>query len=273
MAEAAKAAAAAPPTGEVPRAIDLVLDSLAVRLTEGYEPAAPLLSRAIAAVATLDVGPPDVDRVLWITGNRAAGIIANEVWDYDAGRTLAERQVRVARGAGALVQLQFALNFLANNLVLAGDLPAAAALLEEDRLVSKMTGVPPVAYTGVLLEAFRGDEQRTSALVATIADTAAAHGQGRIVTFASYAAAVLHNGLGRHDRASSACAPVFQGDVLGYQSLALPELAEAASRTGSGALLEEARAWISAAPLGHPDRRAPRHRRPRSCPHERRGRC
>ena len=144
------------------------------------------------------------------------------------------------------MQLQFSLNFLANNLMLAGDLPAAAALLEEDRLISRMTGVPPIAYTGVLLEAFRGNDQRTSALVATIADTAAAQGQGRIVTFASFAAAVLHNGLGRHDRALECARRVFQGDVLGYQTLALPELAEAASRTGDGAVLEEAHAWMSA---------------------------
>ena len=246
VAASAKAAAAAPASGEVPRAIDLVLDSLAVRLTEGYEAAAPLLSRALAEVVTLDVGPADVDHLLWLTGNRAAGIIATEVWDYDAGRTLAERQVRVARHAGALVQLQFALNFLANHLVLAGDLPAAAALLEEDQLVSRMTGVPPIAYTGLLLEAVRGNEQRASVLIATIADTAAKQGQGRIVTFASFAAAVLHNGLGHHYRALECARRVFEGDVLGYQTLALPELAEAASRTGGGAVLEDAQAWMSA---------------------------
>src|SRR5258705_4712867 len=108
-----------------------------------------------------------------------------------------------------------------------------------------MTGVPPIAYTGLLLEAVRGNEQRASVLIATIADTAAKHGQGRIVTFASFAAAVLHNGLGRHDRALECARRVFQGDVLGYQTLALPELAEAASRTGDAAVLEEARAWMS----------------------------
>ena len=215
----------------MPRALDLVLDALAVRVTEGYDAAAPLLTSALAAVATLDVGPTDVDRVLWLAGNRAAGIIATEVWDDDAGRRLAERQVRVARDAGALVQLQFALNFLANNLVLSGDLPAAAVLLEEDLLVSKMTGVPPIAFTNVLLEAFRGNEARTATLVAQTTD---AFGQGRVVDFASYAAAVLYNGLGHHERALTYARRVFEADVLGYQTLALPELAEAASRTDNG---------------------------------------
>ena len=130
-----------PARRRAPRALDLVLDALAVRLTRGLRRRPrPLLTSALAAVETLDVGPTDVDRVLWLAGNRAAGIIATEVWDYDAGRRLAERQVRVARDAGALVQLQFALNFLANNVVLSGDLPRQSPLLEEDRLVSKMTG-------------------------------------------------------------------------------------------------------------------------------------
>ena len=246
VAAAGAAARAAPPAGATPRAIDLVLDALAVRLTEGYAAAGPMLTEALAAVGALEVGPTDVDRVLWLVGNRAAGIIATEVWDHDAGRAFAERQVRVAREAGALVHLQFALNFLANHMILSGDLPAAAALLEEDRLVSKMTGVPPVGYTNVLLEAFRGNEERTSSLASTTAGTAAEHGQGRIVVFASYAAAVLHNGLGRHEQALDCARRVFDGDVLGYQTLAVSELAEAASRADSRAELEEALRWVSA---------------------------
>ena len=60
---------------------------------------------------------------------------------------MAERQVRVARESGALVQLQFALNILAINVVLTGDLRTAAALLREERLESSMTRVPAVAYS------------------------------------------------------------------------------------------------------------------------------
>ena len=41
------------------------------------------------------------------------GIVAGELWDDDARYTLAVRQVEVARSAGALVQSQYALNFLA----------------------------------------------------------------------------------------------------------------------------------------------------------------
>jgi DNA-binding CsgD family transcriptional regulator len=246
MAAAAEAARHASPSGDAARPVDLILDALAVRLTDGYVAAAPLLLRALASVSTPDDGGDDPDRVLWMAGDRAAGIIASEVWDSDAGRMLAERRVRVAREAGALVQLQYGLNFLANRFVLEGDFEAAAALVDEDQHLSQMTGVPPVGYTRLILDAFRGNEAETSTLLATTADDAAAHGQGRIVTFANYAAAVLYNGLGNHARALENARRVFQRDVLGYQTLAAPELAEAASRSGDNDALAEIRAWVSA---------------------------
>ncbi len=245
MAAAAEAARNALPSGEAPRAVDLILDALALRLTDGYVAAAPMLTRALASARTLDAGADAADRVLWMAGNRAAGIIANEIWDYDAGRLMAERQVRAAREAGALVQLQFALNFLGNRLVQEGQLEAAAALVDEDEQLSLMTDVPPLGYTSLVLEAFRGNEASTSAQIATIVGAASAQGQGRIVTLADYAAAVLHNGLGDHARALECARRVFERDVLGYQSLAAPELAEAASRCGEDDLLAEIRAWVS----------------------------
>jgi DNA-binding CsgD family transcriptional regulator len=244
--DAASAATAATPTNSGPGALDLVLDALAARIVDGFAVAAPKLRSALDAIASVDDDLAGVDRIVWLAGNRAAGIISTEVWDYEAGRALAERQVRVARSAGSLVQLQFALNFLANHLVLAGDLAGAAALLDEDRLISRLTGAPAVGYTSLMLAAFTGDEERTASLIATTTATAAADGQGRIVAFADYAAAVLHNGLGRHERALDCARRLFAGEVLGYQTLALSEFAEAASRTGDTAALAQARQWVSA---------------------------
>jgi len=66
------------------------------------------------------------------------------------------------------------------------------------------------------------------------------------VTFADYASAVLHNGLGRHDVAQEAARRVFERDVVGgYQILAIAELAEAASRTGDRKLVSAALARLS----------------------------
>jgi hypothetical protein len=53
----------------------------------------------------------------------------------------------------------------------------------------------------------------------------------------SYARAVLYNGLGRHEAARDAAWEAFQPDPVGYGSLLVPELAEAASRTADRARL------------------------------------
>ena len=151
--KAAKAARAAPPGGEYQRTSDLLVDSLALRVTEGYEAAAPALRLALTAVLDDDLRADDADSLMWLAENRFAGILAIEVWDHAAGLAFAERQVRVAREAGALVQLQSALNFLSNNLLLTGDTRTAAALVEEERLLSTMTRVPASGYSSMLLAA------------------------------------------------------------------------------------------------------------------------
>jgi DNA-binding CsgD family transcriptional regulator len=244
--KAAEAARAAPPSGERPGTADLLLDALALRVTEGYEAAAPSLRRALAAVRDHEIGPDEVDSFLWLAGNRVAGIMAIEAWDFDTGRVLAERQVKVTRESGALVQLQFALNFLANNVVLTGDIGAAAALVEEERLLSMLTGVPAVAYSSLLVEAYRGDPATAIPMIAAATDTATKNGQGRIVAFTQYVSAVLHNGLGRHAEALDCARRVVEWDSLGYQTLAAGELAEAASRQGDAVLLADISKWVRA---------------------------
>lgn len=239
--DAARAARAAPPAGESLRAIDVVLDALATRFTDGYEGAAPLLARALEIVRSLEEGGEDATGMSWLVGNRAGGIIATELWEFDSLRVLGERQVQRARETGALVQLQFALNFLASNLLISDELSAAAALIDEDMTIAAATGRPPVAYANMLLAALRGREREAFELIAAARDQAGAVGQGRIVTFADYANAVLCNGLGRYDAARDAALRVFERDVVGgYQMLATAELAEAASRTGDRVLIEAA---------------------------------
>ena len=92
-----------------------------------------IMARALDALRALKVGADDISRVPWLFGNRAGGIVASELWDFDTRRAFAQQQVRLSRDTGALVQLQFALNFLADNELLAGEPAAAQALIEEDR--------------------------------------------------------------------------------------------------------------------------------------------
>jgi hypothetical protein len=66
---------------------------------------------------------------------------------------------------GALVRLQFALQFLARSHVLGEDLAAAAQAVEEDRAIAAATGSSPVAYAEMALAAWRGQEALTSDLI------------------------------------------------------------------------------------------------------------
>jgi DNA-binding CsgD family transcriptional regulator len=244
--KAAQAARSAPPGGEDQRTSDLLVNSLALRVTEGYEAAAPALRSALAAVLDYDLGADDVDSLIWLAENRFAGIIAIEAWDLEAGLTLADRQVTVAREAGALVQLQFALNFLANNLLLTGDTRTASALVEEEGLLSAITRVPAIGYSSTLLAAMRGDATNAVPMIESMIDNATENGQGRIVAFAQYVSAVLYNGLGRHAEALDCARKVVEWEVLGYQTLAAAELAEAASRENDIALLADVSGWVRA---------------------------
>ncbi len=148
----------------------------------------------------------------------------------------------MARESGALVQLQFALNFLANHVIVSGDLRGASVLLEEERLLSAMTRVTP--NRTMLIDALRGDADRTVPLVQAMIETGIKSGHGRVIFFAHYVAAVLYNGLGRHADALAHARQVIESDALGFQTFAAGELAEAASREGDSDLLSYMSTWV-----------------------------
>jgi DNA-binding CsgD family transcriptional regulator/tetratricopeptide (TPR) repeat protein len=246
MVEAAEAARAAPPAPIPPRAVDIVLDALAVRLTEGYEASAPALEQALETVLALKAPAQDLGRWLWLTGMRATGLIALELWDADACHQLASRQVQVARDSGALVQLQFALNFFARSQVSSGELADAAVLVEEERVIAETAGNLAVGYNAMVIAAWRGQESLASELIERMGQAASERGLGRLVGIAAYSKAVLYNGIGRYEAARDAARIAFEyRDHVGYGVFVVAELAEAASRTGDRALVEAALEWMS----------------------------
>jgi DNA-binding CsgD family transcriptional regulator len=214
-------------------------------LTHGYAAAAPLLTRALELSLALDVTNDEAGLWRWLAGGRASAIVALELWDAESWHALAAVQAQFARDTGALVHLQYALNFLAMAHLFAGELTTAARLVEEDRLIAEVTGNPQVGYAAMGLAAWQGQEEQAAELIEATSRAARERGLGRMVSFADYAGSVLYNGLGRHEAARNLAWRAFERDELGYGPYVVPELAEAASRTGDEALVRAALRWLS----------------------------
>jgi DNA-binding CsgD family transcriptional regulator len=218
--------------------VDVVLDALALQFTGEYAAAAPTLARALKRLLASSAGTDTSGRWSWLTSGRAGNIVAVELWDAEAWHAIAARQAQAARDTGALVHRQFALNLLAITHLLAGELATATQMIEEERSIAEAIGNRHVGYAELILAAWRGEEAPASQLIeATSRDPSA---DGAVVNLASYASTVLDNGLGRHDAARDAAWEVFERDNVGSLPLVVPELAEAASRTGDVASLTAA---------------------------------
>jgi hypothetical protein len=111
--------------------------------------------------------------------------------------------VQIARDSGAVARLQFALNTLAWTHLVASELTAAALMIDEDRVIAEATGNPPLGNARTTLAAWRGQEPQASELIEATLRESTARGLGRTVDFATYASAVLDNGLGRHAAAAT----------------------------------------------------------------------
>jgi DNA-binding CsgD family transcriptional regulator len=224
--EVAEAALAAPPGPSPPRAVDLLLDGLVARSVKGYPVAVPSLERALSALLD-EEGLSDV-RWLWLGCQTAM-----DLWDDQTCRMLGARHARGAQESGALTMLPIALNYLAGHHIFAGEFAAAAALIEEADMITAATGNVRMADFSLLLAGFRG--QASSQFEAGVQD-AAARGEGLAMASAQFAAAVLHNGLGHYKTALVAAQQAREHDELGFGIWVLPELIEAAVRSGEPAV-------------------------------------
>jgi DNA-binding CsgD family transcriptional regulator len=97
----------------------------------------------------------------------------------------------------------------------------------------------------MMLAAWQGREQEASELIQATARMATAQGTSMLADLATWASAVLDNGLGRYDAAQDAARDVFERDQLGFGQMVVPELAEAAARTGDVTLVQAALDWLA----------------------------
>jgi DNA-binding CsgD family transcriptional regulator len=219
-----------PPEGQ-PTASDLLLDGLALLITDGPVTGTPALKRALLRFRGDDVSTEERVRWSWVAG-RAAGFI----WDYDNWDLLTARQVQVARYSGALAVLPLTLSTRAGVHLFAGELAVAMSLVEQVESVSDVIDSRTVPYAALAVAAFRGQEADAYPLIETTRQDFLSRGEGMGVTLTHWAAAALYNGLARYDHAFIEAEHALEyPDELWYSPWAMVEFIEAASRTGKHA--------------------------------------
>ena len=224
--EVAQAARAAPPP-HAPRGSDLLLDALATLFSDTYESAVPILRRAQAAFST-DESAIEQLRWLWL-----ATIASVQLWDDTGWETLSERHVRLARRTGALSDLPLALTQRVYMHLLAGELTAAASLVDEIEAATDAIGGTLAPYGKVGLAALRGREVEAVDLIGRTRTEVTRRGEGIGASVVDWAEAVLYNGLARYEDARSAALRVVEHRDLNPSTWVMPEVIEAAVRAGT----------------------------------------
>jgi DNA-binding CsgD family transcriptional regulator len=232
MMEVARAALQAPRVRDSPRAVDRLVDGLAIRFTDGYAASVPSLKCALATVREEGERKGVSVRWPWFARRVAAELFADDTWHY-----LAARSVQVTRENGALAVLPLALHHLAHVRCFEGDLDGANALLDEADGIAVATGTEPLIFGRLPLAGFRGIEVEAVACFETALPAAIAReGEGVLLTFFEHAQAVLYNGLGRYEAALGPAESASDKDELLASVWSLPELVEAAARCGQADL-------------------------------------
>ena len=226
--EAAQAARAAPAVPHPARPIDLLLDGLAIRFTEGYAAGVPPLRKALGAFRDVEgLAARDV-RWLWL-----ACRLAQDLWDDELWYVLATRGVRVARETGMLSVLPIAATYRAALHVHAGAFPAASSLIEEADAITQATEMASLKYASLMLAAWRGDEADGLELIEAGRLSAQARGEGMGLGIIEWATALLYNGRGRYAEALAAAQRGCEHDDVGLFALNLVELIVAGVRSGA----------------------------------------
>lgn len=210
----------------------LLLEGLARVTVESYEAGVPLLREALAALRGAEFSKEE--GLGWLP---LACRMAHDAWEFDIWSVLSAKLVELARSTGALSVLPSALLLRLSNLVFAGDLTEAASLAAEAATIGEATGSGFFAHYGAMvLEPWRGAEAETRRVIDVITQDMLLRGEGKVLTATGWAAAVLHNSMGRYEEAYAAARRGAQyPQELGLSIESTVELVEAAVRTGRAA--------------------------------------
>jgi DNA-binding CsgD family transcriptional regulator len=222
----ARAARAAPRRPGTQATADLLLDGFASLFLDHPGSAAPILRRAVDLLRR--------ERTLhWLTAGSDA---AAELFDEDALHDFANSYVELAATPGATGALPQAFACLGGYHVLVGRFDVAKKNLQRARIAALHQGSSDVAARvevgDLLIAAWQGHETEARQRAGTVLVDAAARGHGAEMSWTYSALAVLDIGAGRYNEALAALREAIDYGTVDGGSILLPDLIEAAVRSG-----------------------------------------
>ncbi len=208
------ALARALPAGDVTE-VDVLLEGLSAFLGSGV----------VAAVRHLPRGEPTRWPVLVSQLTRA-------LWDEDAHDDIVLHTATVSRASGDLAVLGAALEASARTALWAGRFDDAGSLVAEAADLAPGAGSLSHGAAAVDLLAWQGAEVETRHRARVVLDLASRLGLGSLDNAVECSLTTLDLGLGRYGDALDHARTVFERDPLCFGNEVLPDLVEAASRTG-----------------------------------------
>ena len=217
------------PGEAAPGGPDAILDAFALRMTSGYERAAPLLQGALRSRHTDEGAPSEAPSSVLLTC-----LAADDLWDdRSRSRHLGRAASMYGRGEPADVR-RIALAGLSVAGAWSGDIAGARRDYESAARLpgSHDASSAAVAEAELHIRALTGDEDRCRPAAAHYLRRAADQRCGLREMGARSALAILEIGLGNYSDAAEQCIRVMDNDLPGSGSRILPEVVEACVRTG-----------------------------------------
>ena len=226
--EVAQAACAAPASPQPPRGADLLLDGMGDAAHAGLSGRDTDVEACSERVRSGSLSTEEGLRWLQLACRTAV-----DLWDDDAWEALSIHHVTLARDAGMLSELPIALNTRVGVHLNAGELAAAASLVDEVEMIIEATGSQIVPYGAVGLAAWQGREAPATELFEASMKEVLRRGEGVGLTAIAWARAQLYNSLGRYAEALAAAEQASEHpEELFFSTWGLVELIEAAARSG-----------------------------------------
>jgi DNA-binding CsgD family transcriptional regulator len=234
--EIAGSAVAAPSVpGDQTTPAEAMLRGLASRLAIGSTEAAPILRAVLSeSAATNDFLNSSVPPVLY-------SHVISELWDWDRGKEIMLKIADRERSRGGLVALRITLHAICVHEAWTGRFSVAEEYLNEALDISAAVGGDFLGeYMNFELKALQGDEAAAEEAISFVLPLAEGAGYGCIRGMCLTARCIMKLARGHYEEAAEDASTLFEHDPIALGTRVLPDLIEAASRSGRTQLAHEA---------------------------------